>query len=182
MPKTDNALEEAAQRGNRQAFSRIILREAPRQLRVAQRMLGSESAAEDAVQEAFAAAWLAIGRYDPTRPFPAWMTRITLNKCRDIMRRDRVRRLFWLPAEDSTVPVSASPDPEEVVGDRRQLKIVEEAVARLPAKLKEPLILTAIEGHSYAGAAEILGVSRKTLEMRIYRARQRLREAMEKYS
>lgn len=139
-------------------------------------MLGSESAAEDAVQEAFAAAWLGIGRYDPNRPFGAWLTRITLNKCRDAMRRNRVRRLFWLPIDEGMAATSMSPNPEEVTGDRRALEAVQQAIARLPTKLKEPLVLTAVEGQSYAEAASLLGISRKTLEMRIYHARQRLRE------
>lgn len=175
MPDRDDTVEEAARQGDRRAFSHIIIREGPRQLRLARRMLGRESAAEDAVQEAFAAAWLGIGRYDPKRPFSVWLTRITLNKCRDAMRRDRVRRLLWLPADEGAASISASPDPEVVTGSRRELEAVERAIGRLPAKLKGALILTAIEGHSYTEAADLLGISNKALEMRVYHARRRLR-------
>ncbi len=57
-----------------------------------------------------------------------------------------------------------------------RLRRLNRAVADLPVRYKEPLLLTAMEGRSHDEAAQILGTSCKAVEMRIYRARQHLRE------
>ena len=61
---------------------------------------------------------------------------------------------------------------------RDQLTRLNQAISRLPPHLKAPLLLTAIEGHSQATTAGMLGVSIKTVETRVARARRKLSEAM----
>ena len=58
-------------------------------------------------------------------------------------------------------------------------RALDRAIALLPAKLKEPLILTVFEELSQQAAGEVLGVSAKTIETRVYRARRRLAELLE---
>ena len=72
-----------------------------------------------------------------------------------------------------------SPGPEDAVRDRRELARVQSEIERLPVRLREALVLVAIDGRSQREAAELLGVSEKTIETRIYRARNRLRESLE---
>jgi RNA polymerase sigma factor (sigma-70 family) len=61
-----------------------------------------------------------------------------------------------------------------MLADRQALAITMRAIANLPASLKEPLVLRTIEGMSQAETAQILGISEKAVEMRVYRARQKL--------
>ena len=56
-----------------------------------------------------------------------------------------------------------------------------EEIERLPIRLREALILVSIDGRSQAEAAELLGVSEKAIETRIYRARQKLRDRLENF-
>lgn len=77
----------------------------------------------------------------------------------------------------------SAPDPSpgaeaDVLEDEQAMRL-DRAVARLPAALKEPLLLTAFEGLSQQDAAQMLGVSIKTIETRVYRARKLLAEQLD---
>ena len=179
--KNETQLIVAAKTGDRKAFDSLIALHAPRLLSVASRMLASETEAEDAVQNALASAWLALHRFDDDRPIGPWLTTITVNKCRDALRSQRWNRLFL--NYDDERPVSlADPgsDPERQIADRQLLVIARQEIARLPQRLKEPFVLVTFDGRSQAEAAEILGITEKAVETRIYRARNRLREKIGK--
>lgn len=133
--------------------------------------------AYDLLQETFFAAWLALSRYQPGLPFSAWLRRIALNKCRDRARRNKVRHfLVGMPVESETVldPPDLGPGPEAQASDAQQLLVLERQLSELPRTLKEPLLLTALEGLSHLEAGELLGISAKAVEMRVYRARAQL--------
>lgn len=127
----------------------------------------------DVTQETFVAAFAALKRYDPERPFKLWIARIALNKCRDWARRRAVRAFFTraLPIEDVYNLAADGASPETEAGDRAELARAGAAIARLPMKLREVLVMRAIEGMSQAEAAEALGVTEKAVETRLYRAR-----------
>jgi len=174
----DGALAQGAARGDERAFSTLMRRHKSPLHAFARRHVGDPDAAHEVVQESFVAAWKALDRYDPTRPFGAWMRAIVLNKCRDRGRRLRVRRLIL---GERSIDASGAPDyadpaagPEAASLRTEQLSRLEAAIARLPDRLKEPLILTYLEGCSQQEAAAFLGVSVKTIETRAYRARKRL--------
>ena len=73
---------------------------------------------------------------------------------------------------DDQVPIDDS------AADRQELDRVTRAISTLPANLKEPLVLRTIEGLSQAETAEVLGISQKAVETRLYRARARLMEKL----
>jgi len=79
----DGALARRAARGDERAFSTLMRRHKGALHAFARRHVGDSEAAHEVVQESFVAAWKALDRYDPTRPFGAWMRAIVLNKCRD---------------------------------------------------------------------------------------------------
>ncbi|WP_066625507.1 RNA polymerase sigma factor [Brevundimonas vesicularis] len=181
MSEPDSFAARAAE-GDVAAFGELMTATKASLYRFVRRYVGDAEEAYDLVQEAYAAAWLAIRRYDPERPFEAWLHTIAINKCRDWSRRRRVRR--WLigvsdlgNTEALAVPDTArNPEAEhEAAQDAGRL---ERAIADLPPQLKEPLLLTAIEERSQAEAAAILGVSVKTVETRVARARRKLAEVL----
>nr|WP_221184935.1 sigma-70 family RNA polymerase sigma factor [Sphingomicrobium lutaoense] len=164
--------------GEREAFDRLVLPLVPRLLGIARRMLGSTSQAEDAVQNALAAVWRTRQRLEPDRPVLPYLTTVTLNKCRDQLRRRKAARLFGL-GQDAADERDEAPDPEMRVGDTMALSQVQSEIDRLPTRLKEALVLIAIEGMSHRQAAALTGTTPKTIEMRLYRARKRLRHAID---
>lgn len=140
--------------------------------------MGNSSDAEDAVQEALAAAWFKLASFDQSRPISPWLTRITVNKCRDILRKRRIRQFFEFNGSgDIELRIADTvPDPSEDLHARQALEIVQREIARLPATLREPFVLVTFGNNSQAQAAHILGISEKAVETRIYRARSKLRE------
>ncbi|PNU02797.1 RNA polymerase sigma factor [Novosphingobium guangzhouense] len=144
--------------------------------RLARGHTGNDADALDVTQETFVAAFLALHRYDAARPFRAWILRVALNKCHDWARRRTVRRLFAfaLPIDEAFHVADDALGPEAALASGREVARIHAAIAALPATLKEPLLLCAIEGLSQDEAAAILGISRKAVETRIYRARQKL--------
>jgi RNA polymerase sigma-70 factor (ECF subfamily) len=141
--------------------------------------VGDADEAYDLTQETFLAAWSALNGFDRRRSFGAWLRRIALNKCRDWSRRRRVRQFFFR-AETIDAVADRIPDrnaaPEN--DDDQRLIALDAAVAALPAQLKEPLLLTLFEGLSHREAADILGLSAKAVEMRVYRAKQALTQSV----
>ena len=73
------------------AFAEIVRRHRQALYRIAVASLGNADDALDAVQDAFVAAHAALRRFDGARPLRPWLAAITLNRCRDLARRRRVR-------------------------------------------------------------------------------------------
>ena len=176
---SDGDLAALALTGRQAAYGELMRRYREPVFRLVRGHVGDADEALDVVQETFVAAFASISRYDTDRPFRHWINRIALNKCRDWGRRRAVRRFFSfaLPIGAAETIVDDAIFGESMVDDARALRSTEDALARLPAALKEPLILTVIDGLSQAEAASVLGLTEKAVEVRIYRARKSL-EAM----
>ncbi len=172
----DAGLARAALAGDQSAYAALMRRHREAVFRLARHHAGEECEALDITQEAFIAAFAALRRFDGERPFRAWLLRIALNKCRDWSRRRKVRRLltFARPIDEAAAIADPGLDPEAALRSASAVEHIRREVQALPARLREPLILCAIEGMSQDEAAQLLGVSRKTIETRIYRGRQKL--------
>ena len=178
--RPDAILAAAACDGDHAAFAVIMRRHKTWLYRFIRRYVSDRDEAYDMLQESFVSAWTALSRYDPERPLEAWLRRIALNKCRDRARRNAVRRsalqLFGVTrfaAYETAPPADAGP------ASQRALHRLEQAIAQLPRQLKEPLILTALEGLSQKDAAALLGINTKAVETRVYRAKKRLAELLD---
>jgi RNA polymerase sigma-70 factor (ECF subfamily) len=180
---SDSALARAAAGGDDRAYSLLVRRHKEGLYRLLRRYTGDADEAYEAVHEAFIAAWGALRRYDPERSFGAWLRTIAINKARDRGRRMLVRRVIFGSAglDDAEVRAAADlgPGADAAIIEDQQAARLDKAIGRLPAALKEPLLLTAFDGYSQAQAGEILGVSAKTIETRVYRARKLLAEQLE---
>lgn len=180
---SDAILARQAAAGDERAYATLVGRHKDRLYGLLRRYLGDPEEAREAAHEAFIAAWGALARYDPARPFGAWLRTIAINKARDRARRRAFRRLIFgdrpsdeAAAEDRADP---SPDAETALVERERLGLLDRGVARLPRPLKEALVLTALDGLSQQEAADILGVTVKTVETRVYRARKILAETLD---
>lgn len=148
--------------------------------RIIVRQIGDPDEAMDLTQESFVAGFSALDRYDGDRPFLTWMARIALNKCRDWARRRKVRAFFSraFPLETAQHVASEGPLPDAEADDKRELARVRAAIDQLPQSLREVLILRGVDEVSQAEVADMLQVSEKAVETRLYRARTKLRELL----
>jgi RNA polymerase sigma-70 factor (ECF subfamily) len=180
--KPDSTLVAQAADGDRRAYGLLMERFAPRLLNIAYKTLYDPEEAQDAVQEAMAAAWFKLDQFDQSRELMPWLARITMNKCRDHLRRRKVKRFFEFGSGDGRTFETAdtSPDQSAQLEARELLSLMEDKIAALPHSLREPFILVTFDERSQAETADLLGISEKAVETRIYRARNKLRASLKK--
>jgi RNA polymerase sigma factor CnrH len=175
---TDGELAALTLAGRKEAFATIMSRHREAVYRLIKGYVGNSDDALDLVQDCFVSAYKRLDTYDQSRPLRAWLARIAINKCRDWGRRRAVRRLFLSTSSVrgvEEVPDSV-PDLAQAASDREELDRLWRAISDLPRNLKEPLILQTIDGLSQAETAQVLRISEKAVETRVYRARKRLAE------
>ena len=178
---SDSELVALSIAGRDRAFALIVRRHRDILYRIAFASLGNAHDAFDAVQDIFVAAFLALRRFDQRRALRPWLAAIALNRCRDLARRRRVRKLlaFALPIDEKIEAVAQDiPDVDTEAADRQELSRTMQAISRMPAALREPLVLHTVEGMSQAETAETLKISEKAVETRLRRARLRLRDEL----
>ncbi len=178
---TDGELAALSIAGRQAAFAEIMHRYRQPVFRLARAFLGDSDQALDLTQETFVAAHQALPRYDGARPMRAWLSTIAINKCRDWTRKRAVRRFlsFAMPIDgQAEAVVDDQVAIDDAAADRQELERVTRAISTLPMNLKEALVLRTIEGLSQAETAEVLSISEKAVETRLYRARARLIEKM----
>ena len=176
-------LARRAAEGDDLAFAELVRRHKEPLYRLLRRYTGDADDAYEAAHEAFIAAWSAIRRYDPSRSFLAWLRTIAINKARDRGRRAAFRRLLFGSEGLDGQAALAEPDPraaaDDTVIEHQEMLVLDAAIAGLPVALKEALLLTAFDGWSQAEAGSILGVTAKTIETRVYRARKILARTLD---
>lgn len=137
----------------------------------------------DVAEETFVRVYRHREKFRPGAKFSTWMFSIALNLSRDHARRGRARPLILLE-EDALIAASARSIDAENAGPDTDLLRAETAAAvrgaidSLPEPLKAAVLLCEYEDLSHAEAAAAAGCSTKAIETRLYRARQRLRDAL----
>ena len=177
---SDDELASLALTGREDGYRRLLERHRDYVFRLVRSLVGDSDAALDITQEAFVSAFAALKRYDPERPFRAWMSRIAVNKARDWARRRKVRSFFTRATDidEAFTVADDAPLSDTVVADHAELARAMKAIATLPHNLREVLVLRTIEDLPEADTATILGISGKAVETRLYRARKQLNEIL----
>ena len=169
----DAVLVQAAQRGDREAFSVLVSRHDASIFNVTTRMLGPTADAEDAAQETFVSAYRALSNFQFGSKLSTWLYRIAVNKCTDALRARRPTESLD-DSDDSGQLVSEPADEETPHWELEQSELANEldrAVAELPAIYRESFVLRHVEGLGYDEMSTIVGVNRDALKMRVYKAR-----------
>jgi RNA polymerase sigma-70 factor, ECF subfamily len=153
------------------AVRTLVLSKLPRLLALATRMLGDRMEAEDVAQEAFVRIWKQAPHWRTGEArFDTWLHRVALNLCYDRLRGRREE-----PAE--TLPDEADPaaTPDLRIEARTRDERVRAALAALPVRQREALVLTYYQELSNLEAAGLMGISVDALESLLARARRTLR-------
>jgi RNA polymerase sigma-70 factor (ECF subfamily) len=159
-------LVRAAQRGDLDAFGELMRRHEQPTFRLALRMLGSSSEAEDAAQDSFLKAWRSLPRFQGTSSFSTWLYRITTNRCLNIIAARRPTDTL-----DETRAGDGRHDPAARAQQREELDALTASIGRLPAEQRAALVLREFEGLSYDEVADVLQISLAAVKGRIHRAR-----------
>jgi RNA polymerase sigma-70 factor (ECF subfamily) len=181
----DLPLIQALQAGEDSALNELIRRHREPLFRFVFRYLRDETAAGDVVQETFVRVYFKASKFVSRSTVKTWFYTIALNLCRDQIRRVGRRRgdvsLDVSSTEDQPKPelADSEPGPAENAARSDRFARLQRAIDQLPDKLKSALILCALEGHSQQEAAAICGATPKTIELRVYHAKSKLRKMLE---
>ncbi len=177
----------ASQKGDTAAFNQLVWAYQERAYNLAYRMLGDPDAAADATQDAFLAAYRAIGGFRGGS-FRAWILRIVSNACYDQLRRQQRRptasleALYTATEEYSTLArPGVGNGPENHVLRQEVWELVSAGLQTLPPDQREAVILRDIQGLDYQEIAQVTRVSLGTVKSRISRGRSRLRDYLRRH-
>jgi RNA polymerase sigma-70 factor (ECF subfamily) len=169
----DAAIVERVLGGDAEAFGVLVTRYRTAYGRYAVGLCGDADLAADAMQEAFIRAYDGLATCEHPERFGAWFFRILRNQCHN----HRTRRRPQVPLDGlNPVAPGAADDRLERTELRGQL---EAALARLPDGQREALLLRHVRGLSYGEMADLLGEREDRLRMRVHRARDAMRRALE---
>ena len=170
----DDALNELMERHGERLFHYLI------------RLLQNEGDAEDLAQESFVRVYQHRARYNARQKFSTWLYAIASNLARDRFRWRARHPQISLEAESeesgavlADLLAEQKPSPSQSVEAIERAAAVRAAVAALPEDLRLPLVLAEYQNQTQAEIAAVLDCSVKAVEMRIYRARQHLRERLQ---
>lgn len=179
MNETDPDIELLARIGNNEAAAvkEMVTRKLPRLLALAGRLLGDSDEARDVAQESFLRIWkqAASWRSGEAR-FDTWLHRVTLNLCHDRLRRRKTQPVAEQDEPLEAVDTTLRPD-EQLEADARSQQIAD-ALARLPERQREAIVLQYYQELSNIEAAELMNISVDALESLLSRARRNLREQL----
>ena len=168
-----------AARGDALAFRAIVERHHRGMYALTLRLLRDRAEAEDAVQEAFARAYCAMERFDPTYRLSTWLYGIALNICRDVWKSARMREARNNSPTSSWPTEDEDQRPDALLAAHRRAARLWQALDRVRPAYREILVLKDLQELSYQEIHEITGTPITALKIRAIRAREQLRSVME---
>ena len=182
----DLDLARRAQGGDESAFAEIVRRFSPRVFSVASRFFRQRSLVEEAAQEVFLKAYTQLGSFEGRGSFEGWLTRIATNTCLNMVRSSKRRPEFtvsdltedeagWLEQQPASDGQETSIENSFVAAD-----LADRLLGVLPPEDQQALLMIDGEDASIKEVAEVTGWSESKVKVRAFRARRKLREAMEK--
>jgi len=171
----------AARAGSNAAFEELQSRYSSRLYRRIQSITRNHEDAEDALQETFLRAYLALDSFEGRSQFASWLTRIAINSALMVLRRRRARaEVPFEPASESGEPVvtidvrKRTLDPEQLYDLRQRSYCALRAIGRLNDRLRSPMATLIERECSMKEVASTLDLSLAAVKSRVYRARRQL--------
>lgn len=185
----DTALVLRAQANDRAAFNEIVLRYKGKVYNYICRMVPNGLDAEDLTQETFVRAYLSIRSFQSRASLNTWLFRIATNLCIDYSRKQKTHiqptSLSQEDGDEGENPQKEIPDnafdPQRLLLNKELGRYLDEALRKLPEKLRSVILLYDIEGLSYEEIATIVACPLGTVKSRIFNARAALRENLSPY-
>ena len=182
--RTDEELVALAQVGDLDCFNQLVSRWERPIYALAFRTLGREEEARDVVQEAFLRAFRGLKGFRGQAKFSSWLYRITLNLCRDWIRRERRQPIAQAPEGVDLLDLASEQSPTETIEDLVARKEISQAVARIMAGLPEDqrtaILLKEYHGLTFQEIADMLDCPLSTVKTRLYQGLSVLRRQLDR--
>ncbi len=183
----DLDLARQAQEGDESAFAELVRRYSPRVFSVASRFFRQRSLVEEAAQEVFLKAYTQLGSFEGRGSIEGWLTRIATNTCLNMIRSQKRRPEYTVSDltddEESWLDHQAGGDGNEQLSVENAVvatDLADRLLSVLSPEDQQALLMIDGEDASIKEVAEATGWSESKVKVRAFRARKKVREAMEK--
>lgn len=185
MCDDEKHLLESAQKGELQAFEKLVERYQKKVYNIALRMTGNAEDAYEVSQEAFIRIYSSIRQFRKDSSFSTWLYRITINVCLDELRKQKKNKLVYLDEniemDDGEIKkqlADKGPAPDEMAEQDEMKRAIRAAINELSEEHRIVVIMRDIQGFSYDDISKILKCPKGTVKSRINRARKILRDIL----
>jgi RNA polymerase sigma-70 factor (ECF subfamily) len=184
QPSNTDLIQKALQ-GDQVAFADIVEKYRGKIYGLILRMVKNRVEAEDLTQETFIKAFNSLATFNSDYAFSTWLYKIAVNNCIDHFRKKRLKTYpidTPIQVKDGQVQRDfADPHmvgPEKKLISKERNSLIEDAIAELPEKYRQAIILRHSKDRSYEEIAEALDIPLGTVKVRIFRAREMLKKAL----
>lgn len=178
----DRASAKRIAAGETDQFARLMREHNRRLYRIARAMLRDDAEAEDALQDAYLAAYRAMGRFRGEATLATWLSRLVLNEClgrlRRGARRQKVIPIVSAADEANAVAGQEAERPDRIEARRQMRSLLESKLDELPESFRLVFVLRSVEDLSVEETARTLEIPQATVRSRYFRAKALLREAL----
>ncbi len=182
----DREMVGRCQQGEALAFEELVRKYQQTVFNLVYHNIGHRNDVEDIAQKIFAKVYFSLPKFDNRRPFFPWLYRIAINQCYDELRRTRRSRVhtFTELSLEETESVEKLINQREVVDspqERQELHaLLHKMMEKLPDQQKTAIVLRDLELVPYDKMAQIMKCTEQAARLKVFRARSRLRDLMEK--
>lgn len=184
---SEDDLVTAAQRGSEPAFTELMRRHRSSSYKLALSILHDPQQAEDEVQNAYWKAFQHMRQFQHDAKFSTWMTRIVVNQC--LMQLRQARRARFLFLDDALIGeeratmdlVDRAKSPEAQLGSKELAELISREIRRIPPLLRSVFVLRDVNQLPMDEVAGRLGISIPAAKSRLLRAREELKNRMQKH-
>jgi len=175
-------LARRARKGDEEAFHELVDRHAKDLFGLAVSLVGNSADAEDVVQETFSGAFRGLGAFKERSSVKTWLRRILVKQAARCHRRRGVRKAVSLDGlSEAAVFLLGKREAGPTTKDLDIRMDVLAVLEALSPEHRQVVVLRELQGMSYEEMAQVLGVPRGTVESRLFRAREKLRERLKEY-
>jgi len=167
----DECLVNQFNQGNDSAFDGIVKKYSVDIAVLANRLLGWPGDVEDVIQDIFLAAFVGLKKFRGQCSLKSWLFTITINKCRSY----RYKQMLWRRQTKLRLRRLQDRPADRALMGSETFNRIRRAMMALPAKYREPVVLRYLQELSTTEISRILGISENALQVRLSRARERLR-------
>lgn len=176
----DYELAVACQSGDRKAFQKLVRQYQEKVRGLVYSILGDPELLDDLVQEIFIKVYTSINRFEHRSNLGTWIYRITVNHCRDEIRRRKIRRFFSLEKMELD-PVALNPSADKALLKKERVELVRWGLSKISEKHRAIIVLRDFEDMSYEDIAEVLNIELGTVKSRLNRARLALKDVIQPF-
>lgn len=179
LPAEDiGALVDAARDGDRAALDDLVRVTYGGAYTLAYRLTGNEDDARDVVQDAYLRAYRGLRRFRGDAQFTTWLYRITANCSANLLAKRARHRTEPLAEDEQVIDIRPEVDPEQRLAGSDERARVAAALAQLPWRLRQVIVLRDIYDLAHGAIAKELGITEAAAKVRLHRARRKLRDIL----